>query len=127
MSRSIMIMAGGTGGHPDADLVAGPLGLDDHVQQCAQSLERDRIAEEGGDVDQDGVEEEGELVRVNLQVVEVLAEARDVDDLHAPANAPTMRTVAPSQALTSRGASSGDTMSCRANWMVVVPSFFARK
>src|SRR5262249_8496248 len=45
------------------------------------------IAEEPGDVDEDGVEEGGELVRVDLQVIPVVAVALDLELLQALADA----------------------------------------
>ena len=48
----------------------------------AQVLPGLRVAEEAGDVDQDGVEELGELVRLRLQERQVVLEALDPDLLH---------------------------------------------
>ena len=82
------LLAGRAPGRPDAQLAL----LSDAVERLGQDvlvevLPRRRVAEEAGDVDEDRVEELGELVGVDLEVVEVVAVAADLDALHALAEA----------------------------------------
>jgi hypothetical protein len=71
------LLAGGAARRPDADRLAAAAGAVEQPRQRVdlQCLPRRRVAEEAGDVDEDGVEEVVVFLGVDLQVVEVPVEA----------------------------------------------------
>src|SRR5262249_12512599 len=77
------LLAGRGAGAPHADQTIGRRALDDlRDDLLAEVLPGGEIAVEARDVDQDRVEQESELFRVDLEIVDVVGEARDVDRLH---------------------------------------------
>jgi len=82
------LLAAGTPGAPHPHRLAGWRGLQQPGQHLvAQVLPHLRVAEELGDVDQDGVEQGRELVGVDLEKVEVGRVALNADGLHAAVDA----------------------------------------
>src|SRR5262249_37778205 len=70
---------------PNANRIVVALGVQDRRNDVLiECVPRFRIAEERGDVDQDGVEQLSELVRVYLEVILVVSERTDVHLLHSP-------------------------------------------
>src|SRR5207247_9967146 len=85
-------LPGGAARAPDADrIVAALAGGDGRDDLAREHLPRLGIPEEGGDVDEDGVEELAELLRVHLEIVAVIGERRDIHLLQPPADAAAER------------------------------------
>jgi hypothetical protein len=80
----VAFLARRAAGAPDADLAGGGLRVVDHRRHdvARQEVERLTIAEERRDVDQDRVEQLGELVLVDLEIVEVRGVGVDPDRGH---------------------------------------------
>src|SRR5206468_10326640 len=76
---------------PDADRAV--LGALDDLREHAllEVFPGIRVSEELRDVDEDHVEEEAELLRMDLEVVEVLLIALDAEHLHPALEAPRQR------------------------------------
>jgi hypothetical protein len=69
--------------------VFGPGALDDLRNDLGRDvIPHRRVAEKTGDVDQDRVEQVGEFLGVNLEVVDVAGVVLDVDRLHPLVDAP---------------------------------------
>ena len=86
------LLSGGAAAAPDPDGLAVALGGEDRRDDLsAERLPGLGIAEEGGDIDQDGVEELGELLGVDLQVVMVVGERAEVHLLGPLADPPQER------------------------------------
>ena len=86
-SQSVGFLARGTACTPDPDgLVCGLARNDLGEDIFTQIVPRLGVAKEAGDVDEEGVEEEGELFGVYLQVVLVLAKTLYAYFLHALAH-----------------------------------------
>ena len=74
---------------PDADVRLRRLcGEQFRHHLLAQVIPRRRVAEKRSDVDEDGVEELGELLRVDLEMVDVGLVIVEAQELHAPRHAP---------------------------------------
>ncbi len=84
MADGVRLLAGRAAGAPDAERIAvGSLRRADTGTRSVDAVRPDlRIAEERRDVDEDGVEERGELLVMDLEVVEVLLERLDCPLLH---------------------------------------------
>ena len=83
------LLARGAAGAPHPHGLVGRLGGQDLRQDLRLQVgPHGRIAEELRDVDEQRVEQQLELVRVDLEVVEVGAEVLAADRLHAPPEAP---------------------------------------
>ena len=85
----VRLLSGGAAGAPRADALrrlAGRQDLRDDFR--AQEIPRRRVPEEGRDVDQDGVEEQREFLRVRVEVVAVLAQTLDPRVRHPLADPP---------------------------------------
>lgn len=81
----VRLFPGGATGTPDSNGGSWLL-IRDHLRYGAgpQILPCIGIAEEAGNIDQDGVEERGEFLAMYLEVVEVLTVASDTDLCHPP-------------------------------------------
>ncbi len=87
--QRVGLLAAARAGAPDADHLARFFIFHDLGDDLLGQIVPGRpVAKERGDVDQDGVEEVGELVGVDLQKVAVRREALDFHDVHPPADAP---------------------------------------
>src|SRR3954467_15428060 len=90
--QRVRLLAGGAARTPNAKrFVGGPFG-----QQCRNGLVLDefpcwRVSEERRDVDQDGVEQRGELVSAGLQKIEVVLVALASDLVHPVSHAARQR------------------------------------
>ena len=83
------LLSRGAARRPNAHAVVAALrGEQARHDLLAQVVPRRRVAKEGGDVDQDGVEEVREFLGMHLEVVAVVAVVRHRQRLHAPLDAP---------------------------------------
>ena len=88
------LLAGRASGNPDADRLAPGL-VCQHLHQVfvLERLERIRLAEEPGDVDEDVLVERLQFRRISLEVLEVLLEALQFAQDHAAEDPPLDRRV----------------------------------
>lgn len=85
--EAVGLLPGRAAGAPHADRLFGAaLGQQGGQHVVAQVVPRVRIAEEPGHVDQDGVEQRDELVGVDLQLVDAVRVAVDLDLAHPAAD-----------------------------------------
>src|SRR5207248_7189764 len=84
----IGLLAGGAAGGPDAHEVVRALRLQELRHDVGlQEIPRRLVAEERGDIDEDGIEELHELLGMDLEVFDVAVEAVDAGELHAARDA----------------------------------------
>ena len=86
--EAVRLLAAGAPGAPDADRSGGLGGEQLRQDVGAQAFPRWSVAKEARDVDQHGVEEGGELLGMHLEVVEVVAEALQVERLYPLGHTP---------------------------------------
>src|SRR5262245_16164455 len=97
--EAVGLLAGRASRVPDADRLVGGLPADDRRDDLVAEVLPDLlVTEEGGDVDQDEVEQRRELVRMDLEVVQVFGVRVDADELHPFVDpAPERRALVPGE------------------------------